>query len=180
MQSKLAPKGILIERLLELKKLRNTYGGLRAKKTKRLVEAAKETNSPGYELLKSLELRLQTIVFRTGYCKSIRAARQLVSHGHVRINGDRVVQPSYRVKEGQFITIDPHIGLCRLPANPAFDPEISKFKKPEECDVYISPPYLLVHPKYPVATLLREPSPAEVKVISNLLQVKPYRICNIF
>eukprot|EP00871_Galdieria_phlegrea_P000705 jgi/Galph1/1635/GphlegSOOS_G314.1 len=180
MQSKLATKGILIERLIELKKLRNVYGGLRAKRTKKLVELAKETSAPGYQLLKSLELRLQTIVFRTGYCKSMKSARQLVSHGHVRINGERVLQPSYKVKEGEYITMDPHIGLCRLPGNTLFDPELAKFRKPEEDEVYISPPYLLVHPKYPVATLLREPNPAEIKVISDLLQVKPYRICNIF
>ena len=51
-------------------------------------------------LVSYLESRLDNVVYRSGLVKTRRAARQLVSHGHVLVNGRRVNIPSYRVAEG--------------------------------------------------------------------------------
>jgi small subunit ribosomal protein S4 len=59
----------------------------------------------GFNLLKLLELRLDNVVYRLGLAKSRPAARQLVNHAHIRVNGRRVNIPSFRVKEGDEITV---------------------------------------------------------------------------
>ena len=49
-----------------------------------------------------LEARLDNVVFRAGFVKTRRAARQLVSHGHVTVNGKRMNVPSYKVEVGRY------------------------------------------------------------------------------
>jgi small subunit ribosomal protein S4 len=58
-------------------------------------------------LLQLLERRLDNVVYRAGWSVSRRGARQLVSHGHLMLNGTRVDIPSIRVKEGDVITVRP-------------------------------------------------------------------------
>lgn len=69
--------------------------------------ASKAKGKTGETLLKILELRLDNIVRRIGFSLSIKQARQLVNHGHIRVNGRVVNIPSYIVKEGDEISIDP-------------------------------------------------------------------------
>ncbi len=64
------------------------------------------TKSPD-EILKRLEKRLDRVVFLLGFAKSPRIARQLVSHGHILVNGRKVTIPSYYVKVGEKIEIRP-------------------------------------------------------------------------
>jgi small subunit ribosomal protein S4 len=66
---------------------------------------AKKTSSPVTNLLKSLEHRLDNIVWRAGILPTHLSARQTVSHGHFLVNGKKVYVPSFRVKEGDKITI---------------------------------------------------------------------------
>ena len=59
----------------------------------------------GINLLLMCECRLDNVVFRTGFCKTRREARQAVTHGHFTINGKRVDIPSYLVKVGDVIAV---------------------------------------------------------------------------
>ncbi len=61
----------------------------------------------GEALLQILETRLDNIVYRAGFAKSRDMARQLVSHGHILVNGRKVDIPSYRVSESDIVEIAP-------------------------------------------------------------------------
>ncbi len=68
-------------------------------------KASRKKGNAGDEMLRLLETRLDNVVYRLGWATSRDQARQLVSHGHVRVNGRRVDIPSYQVKEGDKITL---------------------------------------------------------------------------
>ena len=94
--------GIQLE---EKQKLRHIYG-LQEKQFRRYFrQAQKQPSNTGYVLLQQLECRLDNIVYRLGFVKTRRAARQLVAHGHVRVNDRKVDIPSYLVKIGEVITL---------------------------------------------------------------------------
>ena len=59
----------------------------------------------GSALLKQLECRLDNLVYRIGFGRSIRQARQFVNHGHILVNGEKVDNPSYEVKELDVISV---------------------------------------------------------------------------
>ena len=89
--------------LREKQKLQFNYG-LREKQLSRLVkEARKSDMAAGDKLAELLERRLDNVVFRAGFARTIPAARQLVAHGHIRVNGKRVDIASYRVDVGDMI-----------------------------------------------------------------------------
>ncbi len=79
--------------------------GLREKQFRNTYEkAAKSQAVTGEKLLEILELRLDNIVFRSGLAKTRKQARQMVSHGHVRLNSKKVDIPSYITKKGDIIS----------------------------------------------------------------------------
>lgn len=89
--------------LKEKQKLRYNYG-LSERQMRRLVlEARRSKSETGGKLLELMERRLDNVVFRAGYAPTIPAARQLVNHGHFRVNGRKVDIPSFRVKSGDVI-----------------------------------------------------------------------------
>lgn len=93
------------KQLLEKQKLRFNYG-LSEKQFMGLYREAVHSKEPsGDKLLELLERRLDNVVFRAGFAPTIPAARQLVCHGHLMVNGKRVDIPSYRVREGDVITL---------------------------------------------------------------------------
>ncbi|WP_457642330.1 30S ribosomal protein S4 [Persephonella sp.] len=93
-------------RLQEKQKLRYLYGGIREKQFKRYFdEAAKSAGNTGQILLQLLERRLDNVVYRLGFAKTRRQARQLVRHGHFLVNGRKVDIPSYRVDPGDIIEL---------------------------------------------------------------------------
>lgn len=73
-------------------------------------EAAKVKGATGLAMLRFLETRLDNVVYRLGFASSRAEARQVVSHGHIQIDGQRVNIPSYRVREGQTIALLPKLG----------------------------------------------------------------------
>ncbi len=91
--------------LLEKQKLRYNYGISEKYLRKVVGEAFTSRVHSGHKLLELLESRLDNIVFRAGFAPTIPAARQLVSHNHVKVDGKRVNIASYRVTKGQTITI---------------------------------------------------------------------------
>ena len=91
--------------LQEKQKVRFMYG-LNEKQFKKTFEdAGKMKGVHGENFLKLLESRLDNLVYRIGFANTRRAARQLVNHGHVTVNGNKVDIPSYRCKPGDVIAI---------------------------------------------------------------------------
>lgn len=90
--------------LLEKQKVRFTYG-LGERQLSNYAADAFETAQPPESLHKALEMRLDNAAYRAGFAKTRRAARQMVSHGHLMVNGTRVTVPSYAVKKGDTITV---------------------------------------------------------------------------
>lgn len=85
-------------RLQEKQKVRFHYGLTESQLIRYVKEARRRTGSTGDLLLQLLETRLDATLYRLGYAPTIRAARQLVNHGHVTINGNRVNIPSYNCR----------------------------------------------------------------------------------
>ena len=93
--------------LREKQKAKYTYGVLEKQFRKTFEEASRRKGVTGENLIKLLEARLDNTVFRMGIAPSRPAARQLVSHKHVMVNGDVVNIPSYRLKPGDIIELKP-------------------------------------------------------------------------
>ena len=92
-------------RLLEKQKLRAIYGVSEAQMRNYYDRAHNSRGVTGEELIRQLETRLDTVILRLGFALTSRQARQLVSHGHVRLDGKRLNVPSARVKPGQTIEL---------------------------------------------------------------------------
>jgi small subunit ribosomal protein S4 len=91
----------------EKQKAKRIYGVLEKQFGNYYEEAARKRGKTGDVLLQILETRLDNIVYRAGFAKSRDMARQVVSHGHVLVNGKKVDIPSYRVSENDIIEITP-------------------------------------------------------------------------
>ena len=74
-----------------------------------LAEAERRRGVTGDNLLALLELRLDNVIKRMGVATSLKTARQLVKHGHVKIGGKKVSIPSYPVKAGEVISLSPKL-----------------------------------------------------------------------
>ena len=92
-------------RLLEKQKLRAIYGVSEAQMRRYYDKASNSKGVTGEELIRALETRLDAVVLRLGFSLTTRQARQLVSHGHVSVDGKRINVPSARVKPGQTIEL---------------------------------------------------------------------------
>ena len=92
--------------LLEKQKARTTYG-MGEKQFKNLVEKliAKRLSNTAEAFVQALEMRLDNTVYRLGFVNSRQASRQIVSHGHINVNGKRITIPSYKVEIGDVISI---------------------------------------------------------------------------
>ncbi len=91
--------------LQEKQKVRFTYGVNERQFKKTFDEANKMEGRHGENFLFLLESRLDNLVFRSGFAKTRRQARQLVNHGHFLVNGKKVDIPSYRVKVGSTVSL---------------------------------------------------------------------------
>lgn len=92
-------------RLQEKQKIRFHFGVSEKQLRKYMVEAARRKGATGSNLISLLESRLDNVVWRLGFAPTIPAARQMVVHGHILIDGKRVDRPSYQVKIGKVIAI---------------------------------------------------------------------------
>src|SRR6184192_2675162 len=91
--------------LREKQKARRYYGLLEKQFRTYYEKAAKRTGITGDNLLRSLELRLDNVVYRLGFAASRAQARQLVRHGHFQVNGRRVNIPSFGVRPGFVVAL---------------------------------------------------------------------------
>jgi small subunit ribosomal protein S4 len=121
-------------RLEEKQKLRFNYGITEKQLLRYVRKARRATGSTGQALLQLLEMRLDNTVFRLGMAGTIPAARQLVNHGHVTVNGRPVNIPSYQCRPGEIIAVRNNErsrslvqqnlefpGLANLPSHLEFD-----------------------------------------------------------
>ena len=91
--------------LKEKQKVRFMYGVNERQFKKTFEEASKIKGIHGENFLRLLESRLDNLVYRIGFATTRRGARQLVNHGHVTVNGNKVDIPSYRVNVGDVIAM---------------------------------------------------------------------------
>jgi small subunit ribosomal protein S4 len=92
--------------LREKQKARRIYGLLEKQFRNLYQEANRQKGVTGENLLRMLELRLDNVAFRAGWGASRSQARQLVRHGHVKVNGRRVTIPSYTVRKGDVVELN--------------------------------------------------------------------------
>lgn len=101
--------------LREKQKAKVTYGLLEHQFKRLVKDVQRKKGETGELLLAMLETRLDNIVYRLGFARSRFAARQLVSHGHVFVNGKRVNIPSYHVQPDDIVSLatkmqhNPHV-----------------------------------------------------------------------
>jgi len=91
--------------LREKQKLRRTYGVLEQQFRAYFARATRTQGITGEVLLQLLERRLDNALYRMGFAPSRPAGRQLVRHGHIRVNGRKVSIPSYRLRPGDVISV---------------------------------------------------------------------------
>jgi small subunit ribosomal protein S4 len=94
-----------LAQLREKQKARRIYGLLEKQFRNLYEEANRQSGVTGENLLRMLELRLDNVAFRASWGASRAQARQLVRHGHVKVNGKRVTIPSYMVRKGDVVTL---------------------------------------------------------------------------
>jgi len=99
---KLSEYGI---QLREKQKVKRIYGIYERQFRKYFQKAAKTKAATGEVLLQILETRLDNVIYRLNLARTRYQARQLVSHGHVFVNGGKVTIPSYNVKIGDVVTL---------------------------------------------------------------------------
>ena len=92
--------------LMAKQRLKGYYGNIGERQFRRIYEeAARRKGDTGENLVALLERRLDTVVYRAKFVPTVFAARQIVNHGHIRVNGKRVNIPSYMVKDGDVIEL---------------------------------------------------------------------------
>ena len=139
--------------LREKQKVKRIYG-LLEKQFRRLFEQAKKwRGNTGEKLIEFLERRLDNVLYRSGLVPTRTSARQLVSHGHVTINGEKVSIPSYRVEAGEVITFK------------VKSMEIPIIKKSLEDAAFQTPAWL--ERKGPVVKVIRAPERIEIQEDMN-------------
>ena len=95
------------KQLLEKQRVRFAYG-IAEKQLRRYIKESEKRHGgvePAKKMIELLETRLDNVLFRTGLAVSRRQARQLVSHGHITVNGRKVTIPSYQVTEKDIVAI---------------------------------------------------------------------------
>lgn len=148
--------------LIEKQKLRFNYG-LTEKQMQRLMREAKRDRGPtGAKLLELLERRLDNFVFRAGFAPTAIAARQLVRHKHVLLNGRTVNIASIRVKPGDRIQLSERARRIPVVLESLVEPALTR------------PEWLAVDEVAFVATVTRTPSPDEVPFPVDVQQVVEY------
>ncbi len=142
--------------LAEKQKLRYQYGLLERQFRRYFQIALTRRGITGETLLQLLETRLDNVVFRLGFANSRSAARQLVSHGHVAVNGRKVDVSSYNTKPGDVITVKDKPGSRRLAA-----------KYLELTQIAPVPDWLTLNKEQFTGTVARIPTREEIAPIVN-------------
>ena len=143
-------------RLLEKQRLRAQYDVSEAQLRLALARAVRGGGKTGEALVIDLESRLDALVLRSGFARTIYQARQAVSHGHVTVDGRRVDRPSFRVQPGDVIGI--------AAASRSKTPFVTAAAGGHAAAV---PPYLDVDIEALTARLVRRPERSEIPVLCD-------------
>jgi len=134
--------------LREKQKVKRLYGLLEKQFRKYVELALKSKGNTGEKLIGFLEKRLDNVIFRLGFAPSRPSARQIVSHGHVLVDGKKVNIPSYGLKVGQTVSLD---------ARGMAIPTVAKLLKNKEIKI---PPWL--EKKAVVGKVARDPKREDI------------------
>ncbi len=138
--------------LREKQKVKRMYGLLERQFRKTFAEASRARGVTGEKLLELLERRLDNVVYRLGFATSRVQARQIVRHGHVRVNDRRATIPSFEVKPGQTLRLSGSEKFMALLK------EIRELTKERPL-----PPWLDRHPEEPLGTVVGTPKRGDVQ-----------------
>jgi len=156
-RSKLSTYGLLLQ---EKQKLRGFYGISEKQLQIAYEKAMAGTGQSGDKLLQSLEVRLDALVYRAGFAKTVFAAKQYVNHGHILVDGKRCDRASCQLREGSVISVDP-----------AKSPAIAEVTKGINCTV---PSYIEMDREGLKATLVRVPAAEEIPCSVQIMSVIEY------
>ncbi|MCL2009350.1 MAG: 30S ribosomal protein S4 [Synergistaceae bacterium] len=149
--------------LMEKQKIKAYYGILERQFARYFNIAKKSSEMTGVALLKTLECRLDNLVYRAGFARSIRQARQLVNHGHFLVNGSKVDIPSYGVKVSDVMSLREKSRTNQV--------LMDNF----EGLVSFNVPYIEKNKAQFSATLIREPQRDELPIdVNEILAVELY------
>src|ERR1700691_479752 len=147
-------------------KLKGYYGNITERQFRKYYqEASRRPGDTGENMIGLLERRLDAVVYRAKFVRTPFAARQLVSHGHVKVNGRRVTVASFQVKEGDAIELTPKAREMAL---------VMEASKSAERDV---PDYVNADHDKMAAKLLRTPKLSDVPYAS---QMQPHLIVEFY
>jgi small subunit ribosomal protein S4 len=93
------------KQLVEKQRLRAQYNVSERQLRNTFAQAIRQTGNTGVRLLQLLEMRLDAVVVRAGFVRTIYAARQAVAHGHFLVNGKKVDRPAFRVQPGDVVAL---------------------------------------------------------------------------
>lgn len=149
--------------LIEKQKMRFSYG-ISEKQLARYVEESMEHDAdPVKALLSRLESRLDNVVYRLGLAKTRRLARQMVSHGHILVNGRKNTVPSHQVRQSDKVSIRPGSKDSVLFANLS-----------ERVDLAGIPVWLRLDTKEGMGEIISEPQNTGTESLFNPEQVFEY------
>jgi small subunit ribosomal protein S4 len=148
------------ELLIEKQKLKGHYGISEKQLVLAYKKAKKGEGMTNEKLMRNLELRLDSIVFHSGLAPTIFAAKQFVNHQHILVDGKKVDRSSFRLKEGQVISI-----------NSEKSPSVAEVAKNTNIT---PPPYVEVDKENLKVTVVREPQIEEVPVNVEIMRVIEY------
>jgi len=151
------------ERLQEKQKLRYHFGVLEKQFKRYVAEAARRKGPTGANLLSLLESRLDNVVWRLGLAPTIPAARQLVVHGHINVNGKRVDRPSYS------ISINDEVGVHTKSVSKPFIQEALAASASR-----VRPNYLEFDPSKATGKMVTRPEAADIPFDVNTQAVIEY------
>ena len=151
------------QQLMEKQKIKAYYGILERQFARYFDIAKKSSDMTGVALLKTLECRLDNLVYRIGFARSIRQARQIVNHGHILVNGRKVDIPSYGVKVNDVVALKE-----KSRANQVFQDNFQGL-------VSFNVPYIEKNKEQFSAKLVREPSREELPIdVNEIMAVELY------
>jgi small subunit ribosomal protein S4 len=150
-------------RLKEKQRLKAQYFISEKQLRRAFADAARKPGRTDVNLIQDLERRLDAVVLRSGFARSVYQARQLVSHGHVLVNDEKVDRPAYRLADGDVIAIRP-----KSHAMPVF------VAAKEGTHVDSTPRYLEVLPHALMARVVRAAQRDEIPVVCDLQLVVEY------
>jgi small subunit ribosomal protein S4 len=142
--------------LAEKQKLRYQYGVLERQFRRYFQLALSKRGVTGEILLQLLETRLDNVVHRLGFAKTLRAARQMVSHGHVTVNGRKTNVSSMNLKAGDKVAVRTNDRSKRLAA-----------KAVDQTSAIATPDWLVADKDGLSGTVMRLPTRADINPIVN-------------